>query len=74
MGATYAVTGVATGIGAELARMLRDEKQYFYLCGLKGMESGVLDALRSACESQGLDWTQLESELRSQRRLHVEVY
>jgi benzoyl-CoA 2,3-dioxygenase component A len=47
---------------------------YFYVCGLKSMEAGVLDALKDIAESAKLDWTRLSDEMRVQGRLHLETY
>lgn len=33
---------------------LADENCYIYLCGLKGMETGVLDAMQSICLRHGI--------------------
>ncbi|MGB0128439.1 MAG: benzoyl-CoA 2,3-epoxidase subunit BoxA [Rhodocyclaceae bacterium] len=60
--------------GADVARLLRDEHCYIYLCGLKGMEAGVLEALRDVGRQHGLDWEKLRPELQAQSRLHIETY
>jgi benzoyl-CoA 2,3-dioxygenase component A len=58
----------------DVARLLKNENTYIYICGLKGMETGVNDALKVACEQQGLNWEQLRPQLRSEGRYHVETY
>lgn len=45
-----------------------------YVCGLKGMESGVLSALRSVCEQHELNWDDLKAVLMQESRLHIETY
>ncbi len=60
--------------GERVARMLKDENCYIYICGLKGMEKGVEEAFAEACRSNGLDWNALLPELRAQSRYHVETY
>ena len=60
--------------GAEVVRLLQDENTYVYLCGLKGMEKGVDDALSDACTQHGLDWKTLQAQLLQQGRYHVETY
>ena len=58
----------------EVARLLRDDNTYVYLCGLKGMEQGVDQAFRDACANHGLNWKTLQAELLQQGRYHVETY
>ena len=57
-----------------VAQMLKDENCYVYICGLKGMEKGVESAFADACRANGLDWSALLPELRTQSRYHVETY
>lgn len=60
--------------GELVARMLQDENCYIYICGLKGMESGVVEAFRDVCRAHGLDWDALKPELVAKSRLHIETY
>ncbi|MCL4744627.1 MAG: benzoyl-CoA 2,3-epoxidase subunit BoxA [Burkholderiaceae bacterium] len=60
--------------GEAVARMLRDENTYVYICGLKGMETGVDEAFRDICREHGLSWSELLPTLREQGRYHVETY
>ena len=57
----------------EVAELLRGDT-YVYLCGLKGMETGVLEALRDACAIAGMDWPSLHQKLVDEGRFHVETY
>ncbi len=57
-----------------VARLLRDENSYVYICGLKGMERGVDEALRDVCRAHAMDWDALLPALREQGRYHVETY
>lgn len=59
---------------ADLARLLKDEQTYIYVCGLRGMEDGVLQALQEIAESHGLDWSGLWARLKREGRLHLETY
>ncbi len=59
---------------AELAVLLQDPNSYFYVCGLKSMEEGVLLALQNAAEQAGLNWAAIGSALKQQGRLHLETY
>ncbi len=45
-----------------------------YICGLKGMETGVLEALAGACELAGLEWPEVHARLVAEGRFHVETY
>ncbi len=60
--------------GETVARLLQDENCYIYICGLKGMESGVVEAFREVCRTHGLDWDALKPQLVAQSRLHIETY
>lgn len=59
---------------ADLVPLLQDPNAYFYVCGLKSMEEGVVMALRDVAQAAGLDWEALGTELRKQGRLHLETY
>ncbi|MCX8006308.1 MAG: benzoyl-CoA oxygenase, partial [Burkholderiaceae bacterium] len=41
---------------ADLLPLLQDPDAYFYVCGLRAMEEGVLLALRDVAQAGGLDW------------------
>jgi benzoyl-CoA 2,3-dioxygenase component A len=58
----------------KVARMLQDDDCYIYICGLKGMEAGVVDAFRDVCRAHGLDWDTLKPQLLAKSRLHIETY
>jgi benzoyl-CoA 2,3-dioxygenase component A len=59
---------------ADVARLLADENAFFYVCGLKAMEEGVLHALRDIARGAGLDWDATAAALKHQARLHLETY
>ncbi len=54
--------------------LLADRNTCIYVCGLKGMEVGVLDALRDVVVQSGEDWSILHDALRREGRLHFETY
>ncbi len=60
--------------GEGLAELLRDERTHIFICGLKGMETGVDEALADICREHGLDWSSLKPEMRGSGRYHVETY
>ena len=59
---------------ADVARLLADPNAYFYVCGLKAMEEGVVLALRDVANAAGLQWDALASGLKKNGRLHLETY
>ena len=58
----------------ELFNMIEDEKTHIYLCGLKGMEPGIDEAMTQAAEAKGLNWSELRPQLKKAGRWHVETY
>jgi len=59
---------------ADLVALLKDPNTYFYVCGLKSMEEGVVLALHDVATQVGLDWEALGSTLKKEGRLHLETY
>lgn len=59
---------------ADVATLLADPHGHIYICGLKGMEEGVLAAFRQVCTDAGHDWPAIETQLRAEGRLHIETY
>jgi len=60
--------------GADLAPLLADPNAYFYVCGLKAMEEGVLLALHDIAVAAGMDWDAVGAALQREGRLHLETY
>jgi benzoyl-CoA oxygenase/reductase BoxA protein len=59
---------------AELGELIEDPDSFIFVCGLRGMEVGVIDALRQAAVARGLDWHDLHARLKLEGRLHLETY
>jgi benzoyl-CoA 2,3-epoxidase subunit A len=59
---------------ADLAPLLADPNAYFYVCGLKSMEEGVVLALADIAKGAGLDWESIGAAMKKQGRLHLETY
>ncbi len=59
---------------ADLAPLLQDPNSYFYVCGLKAMEEGVVLALHDVAQQAGQSWETLGAALRREGRLHLETY
>ncbi|RPH46062.1 MAG: benzoyl-CoA 2,3-epoxidase subunit BoxA [Burkholderiales bacterium] len=58
----------------DVASLLQDEATHVYVCGLKGMETGVLEALRDVAATHGIDWAGLHARMKAEGRLHFETY
>ena len=59
---------------ADLGALLKDPSTYFYVCGLKSMEEGVVLALRDVAQQAGLSWETVGAALKQEGRLHLETY
>jgi benzoyl-CoA 2,3-dioxygenase component A len=59
---------------SDLAPLLADSNTYFYVCGLKSMEEGVLAAMRDIVEGAGMSWDTVGAALKKDNRLHLETY
>jgi ferredoxin--NADP+ reductase len=58
----------------ELLKLLLEPNTYFYVCGLRGMEDGILEAMKQAAIDSDIDWNVLLASLKSEHRWHIEVY
>jgi len=58
----------------ELWDLMQDEKTHIYMCGLKGMESGMQECFSPIAEKNGLDWIEFSKAMKKADRYHVEVY
>ncbi|HTD05242.1 benzoyl-CoA 2,3-epoxidase subunit BoxA [Undibacterium sp.] len=59
--------------GKAVAELLAADT-YIYICGLKGMETGVMEALHDICQHAGQDWSSLHAKMVREGRFHVETY
>ncbi|MEY3605340.1 MAG: benzoyl-CoA oxygenase [Pseudomonadota bacterium] len=59
---------------ADLTLLLRDPNAFFFVCGLKAMEEGVLMTLRDVAVQAGMDWESLGATMKREGRLHLETY
>lgn len=60
--------------GERVASLLADPNTHVYICGLRGMESGVDEAFADVCRLAGKDWAGTKVALREGGRYHVETY
>ena len=58
----------------EIFAMIEDPKTHVYMCGLRGMEPGIDEAMSAAAAAKGLDWKELRPQLKKADRWHVETY
>jgi benzoyl-CoA 2,3-dioxygenase component A len=58
----------------DVAHLLKDDNTFIYVCGLKGMEDGVLQSLKEIADQHGLEWDVLWQKLKREGRLHLETY
>jgi len=59
---------------AQIAALLGQGATHVYICGLKGMETGVDEAFADVCRGAALNWATLKAEMRDSGRYHVETY
>lgn len=60
--------------GARVVDLLHDANTHIYICGLRGMETGVDEAFADICRFAAIDWATLKSVMRDSGRYHVETY
>ncbi len=58
----------------EIFALIEDPKTHIYLCGLKGMEPGIDEAMTTAASAKGINWSELRPQLKKAGRWHVETY
>jgi ferredoxin--NADP+ reductase len=58
----------------EIFALIEDPKTHVYMCGLRGMEPGIDEAMTAAAAAKGLDWSELRPQLKKADRWHVETY
>ena len=58
----------------ELWDLMQDEKTHVYMCGLKGMESGMAECFGPIAEKNGKVWAEFAKAMKKADRYHVEVY
>jgi ferredoxin--NADP+ reductase len=44
------------------------------MCGLKGMEPGIEEALGVLAENNGVKWSDFQKQMKKEHRWHVETY
>ncbi|MDJ0647940.1 MAG: FAD-binding oxidoreductase, partial [Xenococcaceae cyanobacterium MO_188.B19] len=58
----------------KLWELMQNPKTHTYICGLKGMEGGIDEALSAAAGKHGVDWIPFRKQMKKEHRWHVETY
>ncbi|MES1025975.1 ferredoxin--NADP reductase [Gloeocapsa sp. BRSZ] len=58
----------------ELWKMIQQDNTHTYICGLKGMEGGIDEALSAAAAKDGVNWIDYQKQMKKAGRWHVETY
>jgi ferredoxin--NADP+ reductase len=58
----------------EIFSLIEDPKTHVYMCGLRGMEPGIDEAMTAAAAAKDLNWSELRPKLKKAERWHVETY
>ena len=57
-----------------LWEMVQNDNTYVYICGLKGMEDGIDEAMAAESAKAGVDWNEYRRTLKKAHRWNVETY
>ena len=57
-----------------LWELMQNPKTHTYICGLKGMEDGIDEAMSAAAGKHGVDWIDYRKGMKKEHRWHVETY
>ncbi len=57
-----------------LWEMVQQDNTYVYICGLKGMEDGIDEAMAAEASKAGVDWTEYRRTLKKAHKWNVETY
>jgi ferredoxin--NADP+ reductase len=58
----------------EIFSWIENPKTHVYMCGLRGMEPGIDEAMTAAAAAKELNWAELRPQLKKAERWHVETY
>lgn len=73
-GGRYYLQDAMAERGEELWQLFKKESTYVYMCGLKGMDSGIDSFMSALAEKDGVSWPDFKKELKQKKRYNVEVY
>lgn len=57
-----------------LWKMVQQDNTYVYICGLKGMEDGIDEAMAAEASKAGVEWSEYRRTLKKAHRWNVETY
>ena len=57
-----------------LWNMVQQDNTYVYICGLKGMEDGIDEAMAAEASKAGVEWSEYRRTLKKAHRWNVETY
>ena len=58
----------------KLWELMQNPKTHTYICGLKGMEDGIDEALSAAAAKHDVNWDEYRKAMKKEHRWHVETY
>jgi ferredoxin--NADP+ reductase len=58
----------------ELWSLIQKDNTHTYICGLKGMEGGIDQAISAAASKQDVTWSEYQRTIKKAGRWHVETY
>jgi len=58
----------------QMWQLLQQENTHTFICGLKGMEGGIDEALSAVAAKEGVSWSEFQKQLKKNNRWHVETY
>lgn len=58
----------------DLWPLIGQDQTHLYVCGLKGMEDGIVAALEARAHAEGLSWPTLQETLKKRGRFLIETY
>jgi ferredoxin--NADP+ reductase len=58
----------------EMWNLMQSPKTHTYMCGLKGMEDGIDEALSAVASKNGVNWDEYRRQMKKEGRWHVETY
>jgi ferredoxin--NADP+ reductase len=58
----------------ELWNLIKNPKTHTYICGLRGMEPGIEEALGAEAAKEGIVWKEYVRAMKKEERWHVETY
>ena len=58
----------------ELWELVQNPKTHTYICGLKGMEGGIDEAMSAAAAKHDVNWDEYRKAMKKEHRWHVETY